>query len=794
MTILIIEDDVGINELLQAGLEANGYCAACITNAKDALSYLEDHSPYLMILDYSLPDMNGSQFLDSLKAMGKPVPPFIVSTGHGNENIAVNMMKLGARDYVVKDSSFLDLLPEVVKKVDKQIENETKRKQAEAALQASEEKYRNLFESLYDVHYCMDETGSIALISSSVETRFGYAPNELTGTSMADFYADQRVWEEFQRLIKRHAYVNNFEARFKHKDNSDVWVSVNGKLRTDSESNFTVIEGAIRDITQQRQTENDIQALVESTVGITGDVFFKKTVEKLCGWLDCECAIIGEIIENSTVRAVAMVRDGEFIDGYSYDLAGTPCDNAVNKGFCTYPKSVRELFSDDQDLVDMKAEGYIGTPLVDSSGRPIGILCGISFKELNLPKRAEEVINILAARASAEIERKRLEKEQQELESQLQQAQKLETIGTLAGGIAHDFNNILFPVVGYTEMLIEDVPGDSPLKPRLEEIYQGALRARELVKQILMFSRQESCELMLMKLQYIVREALKLIRSTIPTTIEIKQNIRMDCGAVKADPTQIHQVIMNLATNAYHAMEDTGGELIVSLNEIELKEYGCISTDMAAGTYVCLTVADTGIGMHKELTKKIFDPFFTTKEIGKGTGMGLSVAHGIVNSMGGVIQVSSEPGNGSEFKVYFPVAKGLSHGQSSKSITTVTGGSERILLVDDEEGIVSMEKQMLKRLGYQVTTRTSSMEALDCFRADPDRFDLVITDMAMPNMPGDKLAAELVNIRPDVPIILCTGFSENISEKRAASLGIKGILMKPIVKKDLSKKIRDLFE
>ncbi len=384
--------------------------------------------------------------------------------------------------------------------------------------------------------------------------------------------------------------------------------------------------------------------------------------------------------------------------------------------------------------------------------------------------------------------------ERKRLENRLNQTQKMEAIGTLAGGIAHDFNNILFPIMGHTEILLMDTPEDSSTHGSLKKIYAGANRAKELVKQILTFSRQERGELILMKMQPIIKEALKLIRSTIPTTIEIKQDIDPKCGTIKADPTQIHQIVMNLATNAYHAMEETGGELKVRLKEIELGEYDVPRPDMIPGMYACLTIADTGIGMDKELIRTIFDPFFTTKEKGKGTGMGLSVVHGIVANMNGAIHVYSKPGEGTQFHVYLPVEKNSSEAQVTNSEAPIQGGTEHILLVDDEEAILTMEKQALERLGYQVTVRTSSIEALEAFRVLSGKFDMVITDMQMPNMSGDKLAVELTKIRPDIPILLCTGFSEAMSEEKAASLGIKGFLLKPIVMKDLSRKIREVLD
>ncbi|MCA1787134.1 MAG: response regulator, partial [Desulfobacteraceae bacterium] len=386
--------------------------------------------------------------------------------------------------------------------------------------------------------------------------------------------------------------------------------------------------------------------------------------------------------------------------------------------------------------------------------------------------------------------RKEDERNKKRLEEQLNQIQKMEAIGTLAGGIAHDFNNILFPVIGYADMLLDETPTDSPDRKSLEQIHTGALRARELVHQILAFSRQEKSELAMMKIQPIVKEVLKLIRSTIPTTIAIKQYLSSDCGPVKADPVQIHQIIMNLATNAYHAMAETGGTLTVSLKEIQVETPDPLSPDLQPGPYACLSVADTGTGMDKVTVEKIFDPFFTTKKKGKGTGMGLSVVHGIVKAMNGVIQVQTEPGRGTAFHLFLPVT-GKSAAENEPLIKEpLVGGTEHILLVDDEKPVITIEKHLLSRLGYQVTSCTGSTEALEMFAADPNRFDMVITDVAMPKMSGDKLAGEMHTIRPDIPILLCTGFSETMTDEKMAAAGVKGLLMKPFVITDLDKKLR----
>ncbi|MEZ4526300.1 MAG: response regulator [Desulfobacterales bacterium] len=392
-------------------------------------------------------------------------------------------------------------------------------------------------------------------------------------------------------------------------------------------------------------------------------------------------------------------------------------------------------------------------------------------------------------------ERKQAEAEKNFLQAQLQQSQKHEAIGTLAGGIAHDFNNILFPIIGYTEMTMDEIPEDSPAYSNLYEILRASRRAAQLVQHILTFSRSTEQERKPLRMQVIVKEALKLIRAAIPQTISIHQDIDSNCGPVLADPTQIHQIVMNLCTNAYHAMQEKGGELRVSLCEVSIApEDHAGDLNKRPGPYVRMMISDTGCGMDKSVMDHIFDPYFTTKPPGKGTGMGLAVVHGIVKSCGGEITVYSKPGTGSAFYVYLP--RTCTEGEEilPDSAGAVPGGRERILLVDDEDQIVTMEKRILESLGYQVTAETGSLEALEIFRRNPEDFDLVITDQAMPKMAGSQLAENLMRIQPGIPIILCTGFSETFTEKDAGKLGIREFVLKPIVKKELAQTIRRVLD
>jgi PAS domain S-box-containing protein len=378
------------------------------------------------------------------------------------------------------------------------------------------------------------------------------------------------------------------------------------------------------------------------------------------------------------------------------------------------------------------------------------------------------------------------------LKEQLILAQKMEAIGTLAGGIAHDFNNILTAIIGYTDLAILGIAEDSRTKQNLRAVLEAGHRAKDLVRQILTFSRHNVQEKKPLYIVPLVKEALKLLRATLPSTIEIRQQIEEDMGVMEANSTQVHQVLMNLCTNAAHAMSENGGVLTITLANAEIDEKAAPTIpDLHPGPYVHLTVSDTGHGMAPNVLERIFEPYFTTKRIGEGTGLGLAVVHGVVKSHGGAVKVNSEPGKGSDFHVYFPRADSLQKiPETQKPSPLPLGHQESILFIDDEKALVDLGEKMLNRLGYEVVARTSSIEGLECFRNQPDRFHLVITDMTMPNMTGDKLAQELMRIRPGIPVVLCTGYSERISEAQAKALGIQEFVIKPFDINRLARVIR----
>lgn len=379
-----------------------------------------------------------------------------------------------------------------------------------------------------------------------------------------------------------------------------------------------------------------------------------------------------------------------------------------------------------------------------------------------------------------------------QLEEQLQQTQKMEAIGTLAGGIAHDFNNILSAILGYSELILAGLPSDDSIRKKVEAIHRAGERARDLVSQILAYSRKDENIKLPVEMHLLIKDSLKLLRPAIPKTIDIQTHIISECR-ILGDPARVHQVIMNLCTNAYQSMLETGGTLTISLSNINVEAEGALEINIPAGSYAKLVISDTGVGIPPENIDRIFDPYFTTKEKGKGTGLGLAAVHGIVKSHGGDILVKSKVGKGTEFEVYLPLTRARSEGVEQAESRFVSG-EEQILLVDDENDILEINKEMLVKLGYSVTAVDNAQDALKLFADQPEKFDLVITDMTMPNMTGDRLAIELRKIRLSIPIILCSGFSEIMSNGRAAALGIESFLMKPISLKDLSLVTRSVID
>jgi PAS domain S-box-containing protein len=646
------------------------------------------------------------------------------------------------------------------------------RRMAEANLKQSEKRFRALIETIpYGIQE-IDPQGVITFANPAHAAIYGYEPQELAGRSIFDLAAGQdarqQLKEHLDFLMAQQPHPSPWFGRDRAQDGRIIDTQVDWNYKRDLQGRVLGLIAVISDITHRKRAEKallDNLAFMNTLIDTIPNPVFYKDHEGL--FLGCNVAY---------ARTLGLPKDkilGRRLIDLDSNISGDMAEHfhrqdlllVQNPGIQSHESQILCADNQQRDFVLYKAT------FADTEGQVAGMV-GIMLDITEL---------------------KKAERERRQLELQLQQTQKMEALGTLAGGIAHDFNNILASIIGYTEIAVAEIPKQTSIHDYLMRVLAAGERARSLVKQILAFSRQGEMETKPVQVKLIVKEVLKLLRASLPATIEIEQQILSD-GAVMADPTQIHQVMMNLGTNAGYAMGRSGGKLSVRLEEINLDEgFTRLHAGMHPGPYLLLSVSDTGHGIAPEHLSKIFDPFFTTKPKGEGTGMGLSVVHGIVTGLGGLISADSPPGRGARFQVYLPALQGPLAAAPAE-VKALPTGKERILLVDDEPFQTDMLKHMLGLLGYQVETRNSGAEALVLFEADPQAFDLVITDMIMPKMTGDELAAKLLQIRPGLPIILATGYSENITEARARAMGLKAFALKPLVIEELARLIREVLD
>jgi PAS domain S-box-containing protein len=560
-------------------------------------------------------------------------------------------------------------------------------------------------------------------------------------------------------------YINEY--RMLTKDGQYKWVLDRGKIvKRDEHGRPTRISGTKTDMTQHklagdamRKSESFLNNIVENIP----DMIFVKDAKEL--------------------RFLKFNKAGEDLLGYSREeLIG-------KNDYDFFPKSEADFFTENDKKVLMdKALRDIPEETIQTRHKGKRILHTKKIPICDEQGNPEYLLGI-----SEDITQHKLaEQEKERLEAKLQQAQKLEAIGTLAGGIAHDFNNILGIIMGYTEMAKPNLTDNSEEKGYINEVLKACHRAKDLVKQILIFSRMEGkLEREPVHVGALIKETVKFLRATLPATIEIRADISSNKNLlISANAIQIHQLLTNLCTNAAHAMEQTGGILEVILTDVDFDADNLPPhPDMKPGHYFRLKISDTGHGMDSWTLERIFDPYFTTKEVGKGTGLGLAVVQGIVNRYEGTIFVHSEKGKGATFDIYLPIIeiKATTKDEVQESLPR---GTERILFIEDEAALADLGKKRLETLGYEVVAKSNSVEALELFRSQPDRFDLVITDYTMPNMTGEDVAKEMMKIRPDIQIILCTGYNESITEGKALDMGICAYLMKPVAVHDIAEAVR----
>ena len=640
----------------------------------------------------------------------------------------------------------------------------TDKRHAEEGLKKSEEIFSLFMEHSPNYVFFKDESIRAIRLSRNYEQMLGMPLEKLIGKTMDELFPSalaKSMIEDDKRVLKEGKPV-----RVEEELNGRFYETI--KFPILIEGNPKYLAGYTTDITEQKRAKDKLEANLRFLQALLD------TIPSPIFFIDTECRYLGGN------RA------------YFDEIIGIKIDEIIGRTVYDLPHHISKELADEYHKQDMALLNAGGTQVYEASVRcSDNKIRDFIFYKSTFLNAEGETAGIVGMMLDI-TDRKRDEEEKAMLQKRLQQAEKMESIGTLAGGIAHDFNNILFPILAYAELTAMGLPSDSPLQQNVKQIYRSAERARDLVRQILTFARHQEKEKIPINVSQILKETVILLRSSIPSTIDIRYNISKGHDNILADPTQISQIIMNLSTNAAHAMEANGGSLELDLGIEELGNHPDVRlNELEPGSYVRLSIKDTGHGIDPQIIDKIFEPYFTTKERGKGTGMGLAIVHGIVKSYGGEITVQSDVGKGSVFNVYLPLLE-----KDATALKTMDAGMkyptgiERILLVDDEKAALDVMKTVLETLGYKVTSRTSSIEALEAFRHNPQGFDLVITDQTMPNMTGKTLAKEIMAIRHGMPIILCTGYSEQIDEKKAEEMGISAFVMKPIVIGQIAEAIR----
>jgi len=796
-------------------------------------------------------------------------------------------------------------------------------KAAELTIREREKRYRAIMENAYDLIAEVDASANFLYVSPNFEEVLGYAPRKLLGANLFSFvHPEDRtvVVEEFTQGIQMLGSERSIY-RYRHQNGEYRWFESTGRA---FETALGDVRGVIvsRDITERKKSEEALEAIVKATVDPGNPNFFQNLVHQLAHAIQAPMVFLSERVEETfpIIKGLAFWHGDRFESKFEYNCLDGPCEKVFDGHPVYFPQGVQELFPLNPTAKALNIEGYCGTPLFNSEGHVVGNLAIMNQKPLSMNAHDRTLLEVFAARAGAELERKRAQEalqgsqeryralydeaplmyftvdvhlrilsvnkfganmlgytteelvgqsvmtvvdpEDQERisreiedsftsmnqasrtvfrkvkkdgtrlwvretsrsivgpnqeqmlllsceditdqrrvedaleqsEKQLRHTQKMEAIGNLAGGIAHDFNNILGAILGYSELALTHAKKEPRLISYLEEVLTAGHRAKELVKQILAFSRQSDQGREAVDLNVIVQEALRMVRATLPTTIEIRSTLAMGSAVVFADPTQIHQVIMNLCANAEYSMREHGGLLSLTVTSIEVTENSTQEfPELKPGTYLQLTIQDSGQGMPDQVLERIFEPFFTTKCLGEGTGLGLAVVHGIIMGHGGHIDVSSVVGQGTTFTVLLPRLDVVIPARSANAMEWPQG-TGKVLFVDDEEVLARWGEQILTHLGYTVVTKTNPHEAVELFHKQPDQFDVVVTDQTMPAMSGEAFAKALLEIRHDILIVLCTGFSHTMSAEKANQIGLKGFLMKPVNGAVLAKTLREVLQ
>ena len=634
-------------------------------------------------------------------------------------------------------------------------------KQVEAELAIERSHMQTLFEVNGSGMLIVSSTRQILQVNRQFCNLFGYSREELVGQSARVLHVDQQHYEDWAprfQEAKAGFPIASADYPWRRKDGSVFWCFFAG-VKMELPNGESGVLWNVIDITERKKMEEQLYLMLFS-INAANEGFF----------LADENAAI-RFVNDGACRRLGYSRE-ELLSMRVFDIDSV---ESAEK----WPEHWQYLMEHGSRTIETVHRAKNGTEF------PV---------EVSISSVTYNGISYICGLSRDITERIRTAEEKTKLESQLHQSQKMEAIGTLAGGIAHDFNNILAIILGYAELTLYETPETDPRRNKLGEIIKASNRAKDLVRQILDFSRKAERMRQPLLMAPLVKETLKMLRASIPSTIVIEERLTAVDSTVLGDPSQIHQIIINLCTNAFHAMEEQGGTLSITLDSVQLERKEAAGLGGDEGRYVRLIVADSGCGMSPAIQTRIFEPYFTTKGVGKGSGMGLAVVHGILRSHGGLIRLTSQEGKGSSFEVLLPAIAQPATKKIEENGGSCPLGTERILVVDDEPAITEMVSRWLAQLGYTVTTSNNSVEALAMVRENPGGFDLIVTDQTMPFMPGSELAKEVLSVRPGLPIILCTGYSAILTEEKAREIGIKRYAYKPLQGNELARLVREVLD
>ena len=705
-------------------------------------------------------------------------------------------------------------------------------KKTELALKESEEKYRTVVQNTHEAIVVLQKERAVFVNDRFVEL-FGYTLDDLRDRTMSDLMHpedSESALRRYNDVLKGGGDNFGYDYRIIDRSNRVLWTRCHA-IRIDW-NNAPAVLTFIHNITEKKladealkESEKKLRDLTDQTEQLSLAAASMLSIRDTQTVFD---SIARAIVDHSDFRRViiSLFKDEppyRDIIGYggvdrtiidrlrTIEMPKSWYDDVFDQGTTVgrlsyyVPHTMKHILNQEATIFgEGKApetdsawhpEDNLFVRMNDENGEFIGVI-SVDDSKSGLRPSDDTVrpLEIFSSLISQIIILKREQEERKKLEQQLFQAGKMESIGTLTGGIAHDFNNILGIILGNSELALHEIPEWNPAHFNLQEIKTASLRATDIVRQLLSFSRKTDRKLVPVDIVPIIQDSIKFLRSTIPTTVEIRHRFNAAESTLLADPTQINQIMLNLCTNAYHAMEQSGGILNIEVENVILDEWSAERyPELDSGEYVKVTIGDTGHGMSPEIIGRIFEPYFTTKETGKGSGMGLAVVLGIIKGHNGAISVESEQEKGATFRMLFPKIDAAPRTEQEDT-AKMPRGKERILFVDDEESLLTIGRRMLGRLGYQVELAMNPVHALERFRSNPDRYDLVLTDMTMPHMTGAALSAEIKRIRKGTPVIICTGYSALIDEEKAKNMGVEAYVMKPFVMRDIANTIRDVLD